>query len=155
MVGWTEIEYGGILTNAVCMDWITGGNSRAVATASAQQYVVMTPNTNCYFNYHMTPNRAVEPYFNSGYNLSVSGVYNFEPVPAARLPSAYTNYILGADANLCNQERFPLLNIEFKLFPRLCALSEVNWTPAALKNSDGEFRAAAGPAPPTARPDGR
>lgn len=133
MIGWTEIEYGGILPNAVCMDWITGGSSRAVATASAQQYVVMTPNTNCYFNYYMTQNRAVEPYFNSASYLTVSGVYNLEPVPAA-LPAAYANYILGADANLWTEYIPSLLNVEFKLFPRLCAMAEVTWTPAALKN---------------------
>ncbi len=133
LVGWTEIEYGGILTNAVCMDWITGGNSRAVATASAGQYVVMTPNTNCYFNYYMTPNRAVEPYMNTSTLLSVAGVYDFEPVPAG-LAAAYTNYILGADANLWTEYVPSLLNVEFKLFPRLCAMAELTWTPAALKN---------------------
>ena len=134
MIGWTEIEYGGILTNAVCMDWITGANSQAVPTASARQYVVMTPNVNCYFNYYMSRNHAVEPYFNgSSSYLPVSQVYNFDPVPAA-LPAAYTNYILGADANLWAEYVPSLLNVEFKLFPRLCAMAETTWTPTALKN---------------------
>ena len=65
MIGWTEIEYGGILTNAVVMDWITGSSSKAAATAQASQYVVMSPETSCYINYYEMTNLAVEPYFNS------------------------------------------------------------------------------------------
>ena len=122
MIGWTEIEYGGILTNAACMDWLTSSSSEAVATASARQYVVRTPNTNCYFNYYMSQNHAVEPYASS--YLPVSAVYNFEPVPAG-LAAAYTNYILGADANLWAENVPSYLNVEFKFFPRLCAMAEV------------------------------
>ena len=134
MIGWTEIEYGGILTNAVCMDWISGTSSEAVATASARQYVVMTPNICCYFNYYMSQNHAVEPYFSSSSSyLPVSAVYNFEPVPAG-LAAAYTNYILGGDANLWAENVPSYLNVEFKFFPRLCAMAETTWTPAALKN---------------------
>jgi hexosaminidase len=131
MIGWTEIEYGGILTNAVCMDWLTSSSSEAVTTASAWQYVVRTPNTNCYFNYYMSQNHAVEPYANS--YLPVSAVYNFEPVPAG-LAAAYTNYILGAGANLWAENVPSYLNVEFKFFPRLCAMAETTWTPAAMKN---------------------
>jgi hexosaminidase len=133
LIGWTEIEYGGVLTNAAVMDWITGAGSEAVATASAKQYVVMSPNTNAYINYYETTNLAVEPYFNSQSFLTTRTVYNFEPVPAG-LAAQYTPYILGAQCNLWGEYVPSLLNVEFKLFPRMCALAETTWTQPSLKD---------------------
>jgi hexosaminidase len=136
MVGWTEIEYGGILTNAVCMDWIVGSGSRAVATASAGQYVVMTPDDNCYINYCETTDLTTEPRFIVGGSpayLTVKNVYDFEPMPAS-LPSQYAPYILGAQCNLWTEYVPSPENLEFKLFPRLSAMAEVTWTAAASKD---------------------
>jgi hexosaminidase len=133
LIGWTEIEYGGVLTNAVVMDWITGANSKAVATASAGQKVVMSPNTNSYINYYATTDRSVEPWFNSLSYLQLPGVYNFEPVPAS-LPSKYATNILGSQCNLWGEYVPSLKNVQFKMFPRVCAMAEVGWTPKTLKN---------------------
>jgi hexosaminidase len=136
MVGWTEIENGGVLPNAVCMDWETGGGSTAIATAEAGQYVVRTPTSNCYINFYMNigtgTTNAMEPPAQPGY-LPLSSVYNFEPLPAG-LPAQYNSFILGAEGNLWTEYVPSLLNVEFKSFPRMCAMAEVTWTPAALKN---------------------
>ncbi len=133
MIGWTEIEYGGILTNAAVMDWITGGSSKALATAEDGQFVVMSPNTNCYINYYQTTNLSVEPYFNSQSFLTVKTVYNLEPIPVG-LPPQDNQYILGAQCNMWAEYIPSLQNAEFKIFPRICALAETTWTPAAMKN---------------------
>jgi hexosaminidase len=134
MVGWSEIQNGGILTNAVCMDWLTGASSKAIPTASAGQFVVMSPNASCYYNYYQYVNNvwSLEPRGQGG-NLPLDAAYSFEPIPAT-LPSQYTNYILGAQGNLWS-EYFPtLLNVQFRAYPRLCAMAEIDWTPASLKN---------------------
>jgi hexosaminidase len=133
MIGWTEIEYGGVLTNAAVMDWISGSSSKAVVAAQAGQNVVMTPSPSCYVNYYQSTNLSVEPYFNSQSFLSVQKVYTFEPVPAS-LPAQYNQYIIGAQCNLWAEYVPSLLNIQYKMFPRVSAMSEVTWTPAALKN---------------------
>ncbi|HVM47757.1 MAG TPA: beta-N-acetylhexosaminidase [Candidatus Acidoferrum sp.] len=134
MIGWSEIEYGGILTNAVCMDWITGSGSEAVPTASASQYVVMTPTSNCYFDYYQ--NTGVtwsnEPPAIGNY-IPLSTVYNLEPVPSS-LPSQYNSYILGAQGNQWCEYVPSLLNVEFKSYPRLCAMAELTWVQATQKN---------------------
>jgi hexosaminidase len=136
MIGWSEFEAGGIVTNAVLMDWQTGGNSYAVAAASAGQDVVMSPENTCYVNFCQTTNLSYEPRFIVGGSpsyLSVKTLYNFEPMPAS-LPAQYTNHILGAQCNLWTEYVPSPLNLEFKLFPRMGALSEITWTAAALKN---------------------
>lgn len=139
MVGWTEFEAGGTVPNAVLMDWETGSGSAAVATAEAGQYVVMSPNTNCYLNYYMSTNNDMgeypeaEPYFNSLSYIPLSQIYNFEPIPAG-LPAQYGSFILGAECAEWAEYIPSKANEEFKAFPRLCALAEVTWTPASLKN---------------------
>ena len=139
MMGWSEFEAGGTVTNAVLMDWQTGTSSYASATASNKQYVVMSPNANCYINYYQTNGvnaTNIEPYFIVGGNPSyqtLTNVYRYEPIPS-NLNSAYTNYILGAQCNLWTEYVPSPMNVEFKMFPRLSALAELTWTPPALKN---------------------
>ncbi|EEF62885.1 beta-N-acetylhexosaminidase [Pedosphaera parvula] len=132
MIGWSEIENSGTVTNAAVMDWITGSGSVGKTTAEGGQYVVMTPNTNCYINYYQTTDRSVEPLSQSGL-LPLRSVYDFEPVPAGLAPQ-YVPYILGAQVNLWGEYVPSLKNAQFRAYPRLCALAEVTWTPAALKD---------------------
>ena len=139
MIGWTEFEYGGTVPNAALMDWQTGANSRAVAVAEAGFPVVLVPDVNCYLNYPMSTNNLVEdplyePYFNNTVSyLPVSLVYSFEPVPAS-LPAQYDTNILGAECAEWAEYIPSTINEEFKAFPRLCAMAEVTWTQASLKN---------------------
>jgi hexosaminidase len=138
MMGWSEIMNGGLVTNAAVDDWL---NTKAVQTATNRQYVLMSSSATLYINKWETGSSAGdgngvvwsnEPPAQSGY-VPLTNVYAFEPIPAG-LPSAYTNYILGAEGP-CWTEWIPSLqNMQFRLFPRLSALAEVDWTPAALKN---------------------
>jgi hexosaminidase len=144
MIGWSEIEAYNIVTNAVVMDW-TG--SAAVAAAEAGQYAVMSPSGSpgtpgCYLNYCETGTNGAstmppsEPYFIVGGEcevLTVSNAYAFEPVPSG-LTGASTNFILGAQCNLWGEYVPSPQNVEFKLFPRLSAMAELTWTPAASKS---------------------
>ncbi|MDB6029474.1 MAG: beta-N-acetylglucosaminidase [Verrucomicrobiales bacterium] len=139
MIGWSEIMNGGLVTNATLMDWKVGTSSRAIQAATNQQFVVMTPTTYCYINEWENGNASGsgviwsnEPPAQSGF-VPLSTTYSLEPIPAG-LPAAFTNYILGAQGN-CWSEYIPsALNMEFRMFPRLSALAEVNWTSPALKN---------------------
>ena len=136
MMGWTEFENGGILTNAALMDWQTGSSSRAVAAATNGQPVVMSPNSSCYINYLQGTNVNFEPPFLVGGApafSSVANVYNFNPIPAG-LPAQFTTNILGGQCNLWGEYVPSFRNVMFKLFPRACALAEATWTPSGLKN---------------------
>lgn len=136
MIGWTEYENGGIVPGAAVMDWETGSSSEAAATAEAGDKVVMSPDNNCYINYVETTNLNYEPTFIVGgvpsYS-SVSNVYDFNPLPSG-LPAQYDTNILGAQCNLWTEYVPSYENVMFKMFPRLCAMAEVTWTPTALQS---------------------
>jgi hexosaminidase len=140
MVGWTEFEAGGTVTNAVCMDWNSSGGGTGSMTASNGQKVVMALNAGTYINYYMYSNSPAgqeypvyEPAFNSATFNTLSAVYNFEPIPSG-LAAQYQSNILGAQCQGWSEYIPSCLNVEFKAFPRLCAMAEVTWTPKASKN---------------------
>lgn len=137
MMGWSEIMNGGTVTNASLMDWL---NTRAVQAATNSEPVVMAPSATLYINKWETANNSSgggvvwsnEPPGQSGL-CTLASVYAYEPIPAS-LPAAYTNFILGAEGP-CWTEWIPSLqNMQFRIFPRLCAIAEVDWTQPALKN---------------------
>ena len=143
MIGWSEIMNGGLLTNVAVMDWKEGSSSRAAQAAANQEYVIMTPMSYCYINEWETGSSSGngngviwsnEPPAQSGY-VPLASVYAFEPIPTG-LAAAYTNYILGAQGN-CWSEWIPsLLNMQFRMYPRLSAIAEVDWTAAGAEELD-------------------
>ena len=121
MIGWSEIEYGGILTNAACMDWITGSGNEAMPTASARQYVVRCPPTSELLLRLLRESQSVtwslEPPGHPGAgNIPLSTVYSLEPIPSG-LAAQYDSYILGAQGNQWCEYVPSLLNVEFKSYP--------------------------------------
>lgn len=139
MIGWTEIEAAGPITNAILMDWENGTSGAAVPTAMAGGKVVMSPDAYCYLNYYMSTNNDIgeypeqQPYFSLNGYTSLSKLYSFEPVPS-NLPSAYSGNIIGAECSEFAEDIPSTRNEEFKAFPRLCAMAELTWTAAAQKN---------------------
>src|SRR5690606_1336901 len=60
-------------------------------------------------------------------------VYNYDPIPKT-LTTEEAKYILGAQGNLWTEYiRYPE-KVEYMIFPRMSALSEVLWTAPANKN---------------------
>ena len=135
MMGWDDYEAGGILTNAALNSAGTGPSSYAVTAAEAGRPVVMSPSSALYINYIETATN-IEPYFIVGavpQYTSLSNVYGFEPIPAT-LPSQYSTNILGAQCNLWTEYVPSFENFLYKLYPRMCALAELTWTPSGSKN---------------------
>jgi hexosaminidase len=130
LVGWSEIREGGLARNAVVMDWIGG----AVEAASAGHDVVMTPTAYCYLDYYQATNHATEPRAIGGF-LPLNTVYSFEPVPAKLAPE-FQAHILGGQGNLWTEYIPNLKQAEYMIFPRLTALSEVNWSAKGSRDFD-------------------
>lgn len=133
LVGWSEIEAAGTITNAVLMEWET---LDANQTASNGQKVVMAPNGINYYEENDANTLNNEPYFQVGSSpayLTLSSAYNYEPVPST-LNAPWTTNIIGAQLNLWTEFVPSALNAEYKIFPRICAEAEVTWTPKAQKN---------------------
>ena len=133
MVGWSEFEAAGTITNAVLMEWET---LAANQTASNGQGVVMAPNGINYYEINSANTTLYEPFFEVGSAPSyktVSDVYNYEPISSS-LNAPWTTNILGAQCNLWAEFVPSSLNVEYKIFPRICAEAEMTWTPKAQKN---------------------
>ena len=128
LIGWSEIREGGLAPNTVLMDWIGGG---AQAAAGGHD-VIMSPTAFCYFDFYQSTNRFAEPKAIGGFT-PLEKVYSFEPVPN-RLSPASQEHFLGAQANLWTEYVPSLRHAEYMLFPRLCALAEVVWSPKAARN---------------------
>ena len=123
LIGWSEIREGGLAKNAAVMDWIGG----AVEAASDGHDVVMSPTSNCYFDYYQATNHATEPKAIGGF-LPLKKVYALEPVPA-KLDAQFAGHILGAQGNLWTEYVASFKHAQYMLFPRLCAIAEITWSP--------------------------
>jgi hexosaminidase len=134
LIGWSEILQGGLAQNATVMDWIGGARE----AASQGHDVVMSPTSNCYFDYCQSRDQASEPHAIGGF-LPLKKVYSLEPVPAGLSPE-FEQHILGAQGNVWTEYIPNLKHVEYMAFPRLTALSEVTWSPKAARNYDDFLR---------------
>ncbi len=134
LIGWDEILEGGLAPNAAVMSWrgFEGGKK----AAQEGHYVVMTPGSHCYFD-HYQGDPTNEPLAIGGYT-TIEKVYSFEPMPDS-LSDSQQKFILGAQANLWTEYISNEKQVEYMIFPRLCALAEVDWTPINRKNYE-DFR---------------
>jgi hexosaminidase len=130
LVGWSEIRQGGLAANATVMDWVGG----AVEAATAGHDVVMSPLADCYFDHYQSLDQGKEPRAIGGY-LPLQQVYAFEPIPT-NLPASYQEHILGAQANVWTEYMPSFRHVQYMVFPRLCALAEVDWSPKASRHWD-------------------
>ncbi len=128
LIGWSEIREGGLAPSATLMDWIGGG----AESAASGHDVVMTPTKYCYFDHYQSTNRAAEPKAIGSY-LPLERVYEFEPVPENLAPE-FQPRVLGGQANLWAEYIPNLRQVEYMMFPRLGALSEVDWSPKEIRD---------------------
>jgi hexosaminidase len=129
IIGWDEILEGGLAGNAAVMSW--RGAEGGIAAAKMNHKVVMTPGGFCYFDYYQGSPKS-EPLAIGGYT-TVEKVYSLEPVPSELTP-AEQKYIMGAQANLWTEYIATPEHAEYMVFPRICALSEVLWSPASNRD---------------------
>lgn len=130
MIGWDEILEGGLAPNATVMSW--RGESGGVKAAQMNHDVVMTPVDYCYLDYYQSTDKDIEPLAFNGY-ISLSKVYNYEPIPA-ELTAEQGKHVLGAQGNLWT-EFIPTGELaEYRVLPRMTALSEVLWSPKESRN---------------------
>ena len=129
MVGWDDIVKDTLLTKAVVMSW--RGQTGGIAAIQRKLQTVMSPVKFCNFDQYQT-NPKDEPLAVGGL-LTLEQVYNFEPVPED-LPRQESKYIIGAQANVWTQYMKTPEYVEYMIFPRAAALSEVLWSPKASRN---------------------
>ena len=135
MIGWDEILEGGLAPNATVMSW--RGRDGGIAAARAGHDVVMTPTSHTYLDYYQSRDQAAEPLAIGGF-LPLDTVYAFEPT--AGLSAEDARHVLGAQGQLWSEYLPNPKQVEYMAFPRMAAMAEVTWTPAALRDY-GNFTA--------------
>jgi N-acetyl-beta-hexosaminidase/alpha-L-fucosidase len=128
VIGWDEILEGGIAPNATIMSW--RGEKGGIEAAKQHHDVIMTPGQYVYFDHAQIRN---EDSLNIGGYLPLQQVYSYEPIPK-ELAADEQHYILGAQANVWSEYMTNPRKVEYMIFPRLSALSEVLWSPKEKRN---------------------
>lgn len=129
IIGWDEILEGGLAPNAAVMSW-TGVNG-GIEAAKAKHFAVMTPGSYCYFDHYQGDPQS-EPNAFGGFT-PLDKVYSYNPIPA-ELNAEQAQYILGVQANLWTEYILNFKQVQYMIFPRLMALSEVGWGTSDPKN---------------------
>lgn len=131
IIGWDEILEGGLAPNATVMSW--RGFEGAIESAKIGNPVVVAPNQFCYLD-HYQSRSASEPLAIGGF-LPLKKVFLFDPIPE-QLTEAQSQLIKGAQACVWTEYMPETSHLEYMIYPRLLALSEVVW----LNSKDRDFK---------------
>ncbi len=127
LMGWDEIIEGGLAPEATVMCW--RGMKPGIEAAKMNHHVVMAPWDYCYLDlYQGEP--SVEPPTYGMCRLTDS--YTYDPVP----DSIDEKMILGGQGNLWTERVSNVRQMEYMVWPRALALSEVYWSPKSARNFD-------------------
>ena len=135
-VGWDEILAGDVPASAVGMTWRLSANSGAkthyvsAADAAARGHdMVMTPNALCYLSYPQFAQGDPFPYYTvvtePSKILTLEKAYSFDPTVG--IPEPVRGHIIGGQACVWGESVFNVFDLEWKAWPRGCAIAEVLW----------------------------
>ncbi|MGD8781229.1 MAG: family 20 glycosylhydrolase [Ignavibacteria bacterium] len=119
VIGWDEILEGGLAPGAIVQSWQSFDG--AIHAARSGHFTICSPASHTYLNHDPE-------------DLDLRIAYSFNPVPD-ELSGDERKFVLGSEANLWT-EHAPQQTVDFKLFPRILALSEVFWNDPQNKNYD-------------------
>ena len=113
------------------MSW--RGIESGITAAKLKHNVVMTPADYLYFCWYAGKPENEPPAL--GGFLPMEKVYGFDPMPK-ELTADEQKYILGVQACLWTENIDTPELAEYMILPRLCALSEIAWSPKEKRNLD-------------------
>ncbi|WP_293741395.1 beta-N-acetylhexosaminidase [uncultured Pedobacter sp.] len=128
IIGWNEILQGGLAPNAVVMSW--QGEKGGIEAARQNHKAIMTPENTMYFNHRQF---VKEDSLAANKFSPLIDVYNYEPIPT-ELNAEQAKYIWGAQGCLWTEYITTPAKVQYQLFPRLDALSEILWSPKDKRN---------------------
>ena len=131
IMGWDEILAGDVPNSAIGQSWRTqsgnGAGTELVSAAggAARGFdMVVSPHTECYFNYGA--DLELDPFQYDGGGLTLERAYAFDPMKG--VPKEYRARILGSEACVWGEYVWNEYDLEWKLWPRACATAELLWT---------------------------
>ena len=139
IMGWDEILADDAPKTAIGQSWRTqsgnGAGTALVGGAEAARLgydMVMTPHTETYYDYYQ--GLTDDPFQYPGGMIPLKRAYAFDPcagvVPEAR------KHILGSQAQMWSEYIWNEYDLQWKMWPRACAMAETLWTKPEKKNFD-------------------
>ena len=134
LVGWDEILEGGLAKSATVMSW--RGMAGGIEAANAGHEVVMCPTSHCYFDYYQaSPNNSPVAF---GGLVTLKKVYSFNPIPKGLHKDNQKN-IIGGQGNLWTEYVQTPERAQYRVLPRMSALSEVLWSGPGVNTYENFF----------------
>jgi len=112
------------------MSWT--GEEGGIAAAKQKHNVIMTPQTTGNYFDHYQSSSPQEP-VSFGRYATLPETYNYNPVSSKLLPDEQ-KYVIGTQGNLWTEYVPTVAKMQYQIFPRLFALSEVAWS--KVENKD-------------------
>jgi len=125
LVGWDEIADEGPVPGSVVMAWRNASYGRDAVAAGLP--TVMAPMSHTYFDFY--PGEGETEQYAIGGLTTVQKAYAFDPVEG--VPAPERHLVLGTQCQLWTEYMPTTRRVEYMLFPRACAHSEVAWSDPA------------------------
>ena len=131
IIGWDEILEGGLSPNATVMSW--RGEKGGIAAALQAHDVIMTPGSGGLYLDHYQGDPKVEPVAIGGY-ATLEKTYGYNPVPDTLVAMKKDHHVIGVQCNNWSEYLYTNELMEYRMYPRTIALSEIAWTPLNKKD---------------------
>lgn len=133
IIGWDEILEGGLSENATVMSW--RGTEGGIEAAMQKHDVIMTPGSDgMYLDWYQGDSK-VEPVTIPSPPRYLASTYNYNPVPDTIKALGLARHILGVQCNNWSEYMYSNAKMEYMMYPRAIALSEIAWSPVSRKTS--------------------
>ncbi|MDR2915785.1 MAG: family 20 glycosylhydrolase [Tannerella sp.] len=133
IIGWDEILEGGLAPTATVMSW--RGEEGGIAAANMGHDAIMTPNPNGMYIDQYQGDYKIEPVAIGGYTLPKK-IYDYDPVPDTLVKEGKGHFIIGVQCNTWSEYMYTNDIREYRIYPRILALSEIAWTESDNKDYD-------------------
>ena len=130
VMGWDELTNSTLPEGAIIYGWQGFGKAALKAAAQGHRFI-MTPARILYFIRYQGP-QWFEPLTYFG-NNTLKDVYTYEPVQEDWNP-VYEDLLMGVQASMWTEFCNSPDNVEYQLFPRLLALSDIAWAKKGTKD---------------------
>ena len=131
LIGFDEILEGGLSPESTVMSW--RGEKGGIEAALQNHDVIMTPGSEGLYLDHYQGDSKVEPVAIGGYAPLIK-TYSYDPIPEKLKTMHKENFIMGVQCNLWSEYIPDKAMQDYRLYPRVLALSEIAWTKPEKKD---------------------